>query len=363
MTIKTKALADSSCDCTIFHKIVANTVLNGDERNCVKILSNDQDLPGIKPLNVPVQFVTIETKALVDSGCACSILHQKVAYTVLNGDERNCVKILSNDQDLPGIEPLNVPVQFVTIETKALVDSGCACSILHQKVAYTVLNGDERNCVKILSNDQDLPGIEPLNVPVQFVTIETKALVDSGCACTIIYQNVANAVLNGDERNCVKVLPNDQDLPEIEPLNVPVHFVTIETKALVDSGCACTIFHKIVANAVKIGDERNCVKVLSSDQDLLEIEQINLPLQFVTMVTKALVVSGCACIIFPKNVANAVLNGDERSNWIKTPKKHDLEAFSNETVKIVGVNFTTRAAIGKLKMLTYNVNQVNFLSK
>ena len=251
MTIKTKALADSSCDCTIFHKIVANTVLNGDERNCVKILSNDQDLPGIKPLNVPVQFVTIETKALVDSGCDCTIFHKIVANTVLNGDERNCVKILSNDQDLPGIKPLNVPVQFVTIETKALVDSGCACSILHQKVAYTVLNGDERNCVKILSNDQDLPGIEPLNVPVQFVTIETKALVDSGCACTIIYQNVANAVLNGDER----------------------------------------------------------------------------------------------------------------SNWIKTPKKHDLEAFSNETVKIVGVIFTTRAAIGKLKMLTYNVNQVNFLSK
>ena len=83
------------------------------------------------------------------------------------------------------------------------------------------------------------------------MTFETKALVDSGCACTMFHKVFANAVLNGDKGNCLKILSNDQNLTEIEPLNTPVQFLTIETKARVDSSYACTIFHKIVANAEK----------------------------------------------------------------------------------------------------------------
>ena len=112
---------------------------------------------------------------------------------------------------------------------------------------------------------------------MHFATIETKALMDSGCACTIFHKILANVVLNGDKCNCVKMLSNDQDLPEIAPLNFSVQFVTIEKKALVDSGCACTIFHKVVTNAELNGDERNCVKVLLNDQDLLKIELLTLP--------------------------------------------------------------------------------------
>ena len=65
---------------------------------------------------------------------------------------------------------------------------------------------------------------------MQFVTTETKALVDSGCACTIFHKILANVVLNGDKCNCVKMLSNDQDLHEIAPLNFSVQFVTIEKK-------------------------------------------------------------------------------------------------------------------------------------
>ena len=63
MTFETKALVDSGCACTMFHKVFANAVLNGDKGNCLKILSNDQNLTEIEPLNIPVQFLTIETKA------------------------------------------------------------------------------------------------------------------------------------------------------------------------------------------------------------------------------------------------------------------------------------------------------------
>ena len=50
--------------------------------------------------------------------------------------------------------------------------------------------------------------------------------------------------------NCVAVIKNDQTLREVEPVNVPVQFENMETKAVLDFGNFCTIFHK---NLPKLG--------------------------------------------------------------------------------------------------------------
>ena len=52
--------------------------------------------------------------------------------------------------------------------------------------------------------------------------------------------------------------------------------------------------------------------------------------------TKALVDSGCVCTIINKSLANAVVSNCKESFWVQPPEMHELKTFSNDLIKTLG---------------------------
>ena len=85
----------------------------------------------------------------------------------------------------------------------------------------------------------------------------------------------------------------------------------------------------------------NCVAVISDTDSLRNVEPVNMQIQFRNTETKALVDSGSACTINNKSFAKAVVMHCKESYWIQTQDLQDLKPFSNELIKTIGVINTT----------------------
>ena len=85
----------------------------------------------------------------------------------------------------------------------------------------------------------------------------------------------------------------------------------------------------------------NCVAAISIKTDTREVEPVNLVICVGNTCTKALVDSGSVCSIVNKSLADTVVSECKESYWVQSPEIHDLKTFSNDIIKIVGVNNTS----------------------
>ena len=91
--------------------------------------------------------------------------------------------------------------EVATVGTSATVGEKKQIETLIQRHSFQDANYDfdyedfNDNCVAIISNRDNIREVKPVNMHVHFGNIETKALVDSGYVFTIIYKSLANAVV------------------------------------------------------------------------------------------------------------------------------------------------------------------------
>ena len=85
----------------------------------------------------------------------------------------------------------------------------------------------------------------------------------------------------------------------------------------------------------------NCVAAISYKTDTREVEPVNLDIRVGNTSTKALVDSGSVCTIVNKSLADKVVSECKDSYWIQSPEIHDLKTFSNDIIKIIGINKTS----------------------
>ena len=81
----------------------------------------------------------------------------------------------------------------------------------------------------------------------------------------------------------------------------------------------------------------NCVAKISINNDTREAEPMNLDICIGNTKTKALLDSGSACTIINKNLANAAESECKGSFCVHSPEMQDLKTFSNDLFKIIGV--------------------------
>ena len=81
----------------------------------------------------------------------------------------------------------------------------------------------------------------------------------------------------------------------------------------------------------------NCVAAISINSDSREVEPVNLDICIGNTKTKALVDSGSVCTVIIKSLATTVVSECKKSYWVQSPEMHDLETFSNDLIKIIGV--------------------------
>ena len=80
----------------------------------------------------------------------------------------------------------------------------------------------------------------------------------------------------------------------------------------------------------------NCVATISTDNNAREVEPVNLNICIGNTSTKALVDSGSACTIINKILANVVVSDCKESFWVRSPEMHELKTFSNDLIKTIG---------------------------
>ena len=80
----------------------------------------------------------------------------------------------------------------------------------------------------------------------------------------------------------------------------------------------------------------NCVATISINDNTREVEPVNLNICIANTSTKALVDSGSVCTIFHKSLATRVVSDCKDSCWVKQPEMHELKTFSNDLIKTIG---------------------------
>ena len=85
----------------------------------------------------------------------------------------------------------------------------------------------------------------------------------------------------------------------------------------------------------------NCIATISINNDTREVEPGNLDICIGNTKTKALVDSGSVCTVINKSFANSVVSECKGSFWVQSPEMHDLNTFSIDLIKIIGVIKTT----------------------
>ena len=83
-----------------------------------------------------------------------------------------------------------------------------------------------------------------------------------------IYEAYYDFDYDETEDNCLVVISSHQDLRMVEPVNIKLYSGNVETKALVGSGSACTIIHKSSANALVMNDKSSYWVKSSTMHDL-----------------------------------------------------------------------------------------------